>query len=145
MIEELRTLAEKATPGPWRVGNGGYSHGAEFEIETAEDDAIYVAGVPWGDKRVEPDIPTHHTAQANAALIVALVNNLPAILAAAEKLEVAKEALKSADAALREYACHGGKDVPCIRTQDQCSFECGRFAGDALIEVGQALAALETK
>jgi hypothetical protein len=59
------------TPGPWRVGNGGHSHGTEFEIETAEQDALYLASVHWGDARVESYAPAHHTAEANARLIAA--------------------------------------------------------------------------
>jgi hypothetical protein len=97
LINQLQQLSKAATPGPWRVGNGGHSHGTEFEIETAEQDALYLASVHWGDARVESYAPAHHTAEANAALIVALVNNLPAILTAltaASKLEVAKKALE---------------------------------------------------
>jgi hypothetical protein len=94
LINQLQQLSKAATPGPWRVGNGGHSHGTEFEIETAEQDALYLASVHWGDARVESYAPAHHTAEANAALIVALVNSLPAILTAASKLEVAKEALE---------------------------------------------------
>ena len=139
MIEELRTLAEKATPGPWRVGNGGYSHGAEFEIETAEDDAIYVAGVPWGDKRVEPDIPTHHTAQANAALIVALVNNLPAILTALSAVPVMKGALED----IGIYGC-GMLNQPIELNQPPEQWMQKRI--EQMEQVArQALAALEAK
>ena len=48
----------------------------------------------------------------------------------------ALEALvKEAGEALSEYACHGGPDLPCIRSKDQCRTECGKIAGDALAKI----------
>jgi hypothetical protein len=71
-------------------------------------------------------------AAARASLSVALAHPDRALLA---------RALEAADAALRNHACHGGEKVPCARTPDQCAYECGRQAGDALLLVEAALAA----
>ncbi len=53
------------------------------------------------------------------------------------------EALREAEKALRNHACHGGDNVPCLRTIAQCKSECGEQAGDALLTVEAALAAWE--
>lgn len=50
-----------------------------------------------------------------------------------------REALQAADAALRDYACHGGEGAPCLRSSDQCATDCGKRAGDALLIVEKAL------
>lgn len=55
------------------------------------------------------------------------------------QVERMREALDMAFDALRNHACHGGLDVPCIRSADQCTHECGKAAGDALILVEAAL------
>lgn len=62
-----------------------------------------------------------------------------------EENERLREGLERADAALRDYACHGGPDVPCIRSMDQCAAECGQHAGDALLVVTQALTTPRTE
>lgn len=49
------------------------------------------------------------------------------------------EALRAAREALCNHACHGGKDAPCIRTPDQCAFDCGLAAGDAIQTIDAAL------
>ena len=137
LINQLQQLSKAATPGPWRVGNGGHSHGTEFEIETAEQDALYLASVHWGDARVESYAPAHHTAEANAALIVALVNNLPAILTAlttASKLEVAKEALRKSQQGWENVVEMGILPPRHWETANNLSNDCL-----------QALAALEAK
>jgi hypothetical protein len=72
--DQLAALDRAATQGVWRIGNGGYAHGAEFEIRTADDDDLYITGIPWGDDQYDPGIPRYNAARANAALIVALVN-----------------------------------------------------------------------
>jgi hypothetical protein len=84
MIEELKALAEKATPGPWRVDTfADMIFSCDVEREKAETEAIC-------------DLRYFHTPddEANAALIVTLVNNLPAILSALEAVPVMKEALE---------------------------------------------------
>ena len=55
------------------------------------------------------------------------------------------EALRAADKALRDYACHAGPKVPCARTAGQCASECGRAAGDALMLVEAALTSVSDK
>jgi hypothetical protein len=49
------------------------------------------------------------------------------------------DALEAADKALRNHACHGGPDLPCLRAPEQCRAECGKEAGDALLLVEEAL------
>jgi hypothetical protein len=53
-----------------------------------------------------------------------------------------RETLEAADSALRDQACHGGPNVRCLRSPDQCRESCGREAGDALLLVEAALAKL---
>ncbi len=53
--------------------------------------------------------------------------------------QVDREALVAAAEALRDYACHGGEGVPCLRTTNQCLDNCGKPAGDALLLVEAAL------
>lgn len=99
MIEELKALAEKATPGPWMaaakpssvvglpiVGPMGRS------IANVSDFAT--PGTPYNEDQAEAEAKYHAENQANAALIVALVNNLPAIISALEAVPVMKEALE---------------------------------------------------
>jgi len=50
-----------------------------------------------------------------------------------------REALLVAREALCEFACHGGPDIPCRRTPDQCRDQCGREAGDAIVAIDVAL------
>jgi hypothetical protein len=61
------------------------------------------------------------------------------ITATAEALEAMREARE----ALREYACHGGPDVPCLRNESQCRADCGKPAGDAFITLTAAIAKIE--
>ena len=95
MIEELRTLAEKATPGPWRTAK---QRNCDIDIigRPSWPCSRFGKKGEW-DVAVVTELENPKEQRANAALIVALVNNLPAILTAlttASKLEVAKEALE---------------------------------------------------
>jgi hypothetical protein len=87
LSEELKALAEKATPGPW---------GAAPVVPMAKN-YFYLVGNREGNN-AEKEIGTigpslAPSTEANAALIVALVNNLPAILSALSAVPVMKEAL----------------------------------------------------
>ena len=104
MIEELKALAEKATPGPWRVIDYDcgdcdyYDHNGPCPSIQASDEQD-CAIVHWdGFKQQYWSAANGNQQQieANAALIVALVNNLPAILSALSAVPVAKEALGEA-------------------------------------------------
>ena len=64
------------------------------------------------------------------------------LIALAERVE-ALDAMREAREALREYACHGGPDVPCLRNENQCRAECGKSAGDAFIALTAAIAKIE--
>jgi len=57
-----------------------------------------------------------------------------------ETIAKMEDALRTAEDALRDHACHAGPNVPCLRTKQQCRDECGRSAGDALQVVLSALA-----
>jgi hypothetical protein len=118
MIEELKALAEKATPGPWREDTG-------FEI-------IGLDGAQVCSTVTESALifRTEDEAQANAALIVALVNNLPAILSALSAVPVMKEALEGVRAT--------GENYRHFKTDHEIWQEMERLAR-------QALAALEGK
>jgi DNA-directed RNA polymerase subunit L len=90
MHDELKRLAEKATPGPWQAIKG---------VEASDDMRCGISAMR-GDigylvVTIENGAPGDFcdTEEANAALIVALVNNLPTILALStenEKLKAAK-------------------------------------------------------
>jgi hypothetical protein len=128
MLSELRAqleaLGEKATPGPWRF--------SPWHIEEG----------PSAVRAPEGWLLCNTPSDADAALIVALVNNLPAILTAlqaAEAVEVAREEAAMADRA-RIVAWLRGETVTDY-TDPQ--FDIGLNLADA-IEAGkhQALAAL---
>jgi hypothetical protein len=55
------------------------------------------------------------------------------------------EALKAADDGLRDHACHGGPAVPCLRSATECSIECGKRAGNALLKVTAALTRVQVE
>jgi hypothetical protein len=110
MIEELRTLAEKATPGPWAYRPDEYDDWGLVKSpprEVGNYDPPFIIRGAIGQFR-DPDVHDEETLnahrragtdpwEANAALIVWLRNHVPAILTAltaASKLEVAKEALE---------------------------------------------------
>jgi hypothetical protein len=80
-----------------------------------------------------PDWQARHLEYARAAITA-----MRALEPRASSDGVVK-ALKAADDALRNYACHGGPSVPCIRSPEQCRSECGKPAGDALLLVESAL------
>jgi hypothetical protein len=71
------------TPGPWAIGNGGHTHGTEWEIRSADDADWYITGVPWGDDKYDTGIPRYAEAIANARLIAAA----PELYGAAEAAE----------------------------------------------------------
>ena len=86
LTDELKALAEKATPGPWRELCGkSYTLVLGPDVEVASIARPEDADIrEWNGERWEAD----------ARLIVALVNNIPAILTALEALPVMREALK---------------------------------------------------
>jgi hypothetical protein len=117
LIEELKALAERATPGPWREDTG-------FEI-------IGLDGAQVCSTVTESALifRTEDEAQANAALIIWLRNHVSAILSALEAVPVMKEALDF-------YA-----NTPCnleFGVVNVCTYDDGDKAR-------QALAALEGK
>jgi hypothetical protein len=95
--DELAALAEKATPGPWKFVPW---HIEEGPSAIRAPDGWLLANTP-GD--------------ADAALIVALRNNLPTILAAlsAEPADGLREARVKALEALEPFAC-GDHEVPVV-------------------------------
>ena len=51
-------------------------------------------------------------------------------------------ALRIAEDALRDHACHA-EDAPCRRSKIECLAECGLKAGNALMAIASALAKLD--
>lgn len=76
-IAELKGLLERATAGPWRVGDNG-----EVYAEPESDSICMVLE------------RTFVGGNANAALIVALVNAAPSLLSECEELRGENERLK---------------------------------------------------
>lgn len=111
LVAKLRGLMEKATPGPW-VAHGwfypGMIKGDVFAKDSATADEAtpicrVVAPTPKNASRKSPlcelhaiaDRNSHESAvQANAALIVAAINALPALLALAEDAARLRAALE---------------------------------------------------
>jgi len=93
-IAELEALAEKATPGPWMSNErGAYSDfgGESNVIASADpDDLRRIAAV-------------HN--EVNATLIVALVNNLPAILAALKAQQPREDVVERVATVLAPFVC----------------------------------------
>jgi hypothetical protein len=75
VIETLRKMLAEATPGPWRTAKLA-ADGPHLVIATADDEA--------GDMTIAQCRCALGMARANAALIAAAVNTLPALLDAAE-------------------------------------------------------------
>lgn len=94
--EALRALAEKATPGPWSVCTDATGDTFIAAMADSAETICEFGAVDNDDGQV--------ALEADAALIVELVNNLPTILAMAEELERVK-----AGAAryvwLRDHSC----------------------------------------
>jgi hypothetical protein len=135
MIEELRTLAEKATPGPWRTAK---QRNCDIDIigRPSWPCSRFGKKGEW-DVAVVTELENPKEQRANAALIVALVNNLPAILTAltaASKLEVAKEALRKSQQGWENVVEMGILPPRHWETANNLSNDCL-----------QALAALEAK
>ena len=115
LIERLRGLAAKATPGPWDTdaehNDGAYGSGPdcasgfESSMILASDGHSLFDALNSTAIVVYEDVSDEHgyvaawdeTSRANAALIVALVNNLPTILEALSRPTYA-EGVEAGDA-----------------------------------------------
>ena len=136
MIEELKALAEKATPGPWHVHSGAMGVNPWIACSNGtKADGEYVRG------SCILNMTAHKEREHDAALICLLRNNLPAILSALSAVPVMKEALEE----VRQYHEGIGK----YRFVSMPTMERGNAMYDAWQEVYaklcQALAALEGK
>lgn len=98
LLEHLKSLAEKATPGPWATEYDMFDsgdHATAISIPRyAGQMGAFIAHCAhnWheavrGERRI-----SWKEAETNASLIVTLVNNLPTILAALEAVENNPEA-----------------------------------------------------
>ena len=145
-LGRLRALLEKATPGPWRAVEAETA----FRIQRASDPWNYITTATYSPLG---GIPKWEGMQANAALIVAAVNALPALLSRVEELEATvaqwKEGVESAnrltqrfaaerdeararaaalEAGLRRYGGHRGcrAGLPSLETPGKiCECKCG--------------------
>lgn len=157
LIAELKALKEKATPGPWyQSGDPWFTSNTVILAHSPDPHAA----CPIGDTDVFGDCRDEHTGYCSrkhfdpgddAALIVALVNHLPTILAKLEEAgrerDEARAALaKAREAALEEAAkvcdtvgmqpdCPYGRDKPGDPTwdhgeEDKCPV-CGFNAKDS--------------
>ncbi len=97
-LDELARLLEKATRGPWEACEPGDYGDFDGESRVVCGDDMRIAVVHW-----HPRLNTEMS-DANAALIVALVNNLPAILSALSAVPVMKEALEEARGIIEQIA-----------------------------------------
>lgn len=105
--DELKRLAEKATPGPWESDSGGTYREADAP------QAVMLGGPDDKPQRLfdtlnsDVAVIEHYSdedgtyywdsqGQKNFALIASLVNNLPTLLSALSALEGVKGALKDA-------------------------------------------------
>lgn len=86
--EELRSLLEKATPRPWRHGDGKSSGTCDL-FAGPKNDPIPVGGTT----------PYHDEGSADAALIVSAVNSLDALLEVKARAEAVLEKLKACEEA----------------------------------------------
>ena len=126
LANELTALAEKATLGPWSAFTEREQTGFRM-VRTkiiADDPDIVLA-------EVKPD--ENGNEESNAALIVALRNNLPAIIAALrarsdgwqEGVEAAAKALE-ADAQLCDCHAHSSGECTCGAWDDYKSITAAR-------------------
>lgn len=54
------------------------------------------------------------------------------------RIEALEGALREAREALCDYACHA-ENAPCLRSPDQCQTQCGKTAGDAILNIDSIL------
>jgi len=96
LADEIEALAKEATPGPWglRVG-GNYADDVWVASDAERPWESHMALKLWsrtmGRGDYEIGSPEHKAAIANAAMIVALVNNAPAIVSALRERDALKE------------------------------------------------------
>jgi len=98
-LDELGVLLEKATPGPW-VPRYTESHGRRYGLRDValgyEDHMLCIKGSGGAMSYTETvfSFPGSTDDEANAALIAALRNEAPRLLAAARENERMREALE---------------------------------------------------
>jgi hypothetical protein len=143
IIQELRGLIAKATPGPWEIdteqSEGEY--GSAPDTGTGYDDFLIGADIAgkWATllttenstvKEIEEDYDEdHHRAwdavgEANAKLVIAAINQLPALL---DRLEAAERGWQPIETAPR-----AGETVLLFNADEQlvdCGFFC-TWVGD---------------
>ena len=111
--DELERLAEKATPGPWDFVTGDMNSDVCVHGPNHANEMIAELTSSLAEKlRALSSISTPDA--ANAALIVALRNNLPAILEALRTQSLLREALSALEPFAKEAAEWGvnGKPLP---------------------------------
>lgn len=103
-IEELKELEEKATPGPWAFGpySDENKYGVGVVMDENDEPIVGLDETQVGIvvESVAPEVEGHH----NAALIVAMRNNLPCLLSLLTPPTDAelREAVESAESLLAQ-------------------------------------------
>jgi len=96
-LEELKKLLAEATPGPWKIERGKRCIQGP---DTREGDSLVLTSMMGGATKwshspySEYCVPGMKEGDANAALIVAAVNALPALIARVEEMEAELEAAR---------------------------------------------------
>lgn len=90
--EELRNLAQQATPGPWSAEGKGDLHmdGISYLYRITNADSPYVAQIATGRSRQEKFATAYYIAAANPAVVLELLDELDRLRA----IEAERDALK---------------------------------------------------
>ena len=151
MREELEKLIAEATPGDLSTAELSREEVIECPVCGGDGEVDAVDYCNFDHKALGVQFyGIGNEFGAHEKLWSYFMNNAPALLAALSERDALKaenerkdSALREAETALRDYACHGGPEAPCLRAKHECRFmECGDAAGNALTSV---LAALEPR
>lgn len=144
LIAELKALKEKATPGPWfTTGAPWFTSGSGLLAGSPDPHAgCWIGDLESWDGEREEHVDNHEGCKLahpddDAALIAALVNNLPTILAKLEEGKRMREALEKLEAAELAHAnCDlcDGEGIPELCEQCFPEFDDARLARRAALE-----------
>lgn len=102
-LDALAALLERATPGPWDLGEFDEQGGYDCMTSGISCGPASIDGKTYGERYMEPLPPAAQMRMiADAALIVAAVNALPALIARVRELEQERDEARAERDALRE-------------------------------------------